>query len=314
MDKKFISLILEQTESTEIVKTQLIQQLWSGYGELTRIVTDKCSVIMKHIQFPSLVNHPKGFNSDFAHKRKIKSYQVEMNWYQNFTKHLPQAKSATMIACGEIDNTFYILMEDLFENEFVIKKNINWNEVKQCLNWLAHFHAVYLNHEPTNLWEVGTYWNLATRPDEFEQISDKDIKENANKIDLKLNSAQYKTIVHGDAKLANFLFNNETVSAVDFQYVGGGVGIKDVAYFLSSIYNQEELYVNEKRCLDFYFDKLFSLTQNQELIEEWRNLYSLAWADFYRFLLGWSPEHYKMNSYIKDQTQKAINAIKSKSS
>jgi Ser/Thr protein kinase RdoA (MazF antagonist) len=62
-------------------------------------------------------------------------------------------------------------------------------------------------------------------------------------IDQVLNNCSYQTIVHGDAKLANFCFSKEgAVSAVDFQYVGGGCGMKDVAYFLGScLTGKEEL-------------------------------------------------------------------------
>ena len=43
--------------------------------------------------------------------------------------------------------------------------------------------------------------------------------------------------MHGDAKLANFLFTSDhsQVAGVDFQYVGGGCGMKDVAYLLSCL-------------------------------------------------------------------------------
>lgn len=136
-------------------------------------------------------------------------------------------------------------------------------------------------------------------------MQDKEMQKYAEVVDNKLNQAQYKTIVHGDAKLANFLFNDQAVSAVDFQYVGGGVGVKDVAYFLSSIYSEKELIENEKACLDCYFSNL-----NHPAVEnEWRQLYPFAWCDFYRFLNGWSPEHDKVHEYTKQMRDKVIKWI-----
>ena len=91
------------------------------------------------------------------------------------------------------------------------------------------------------LWECGSYWHLGTRPDELAALEDGPLKTTAPLIDQALRQSQFQTIIHGDAKLANFCFarhhntaNGSTVAAVDFQYVGAGCGIKDVTYFLGS--------------------------------------------------------------------------------
>jgi thiamine kinase-like enzyme len=136
-------------------------------------------------------------------------------------------------------------------------------------------------------------------------MSDKELKEAAPKIDAKLNQAKYKTIVHGDAKLANFLFNQKEAAAVDFQYVGGGVGIKDVAYFLGSVFYEDELSKYEEKSLNYYFQIL----NNPDVEKEWRELYPYAWCDFYRFLQGWSPEHWKINSYSEQIKEKVLKCL-----
>ena len=46
-----------------------------------------------------------------------------------------------------------------------------------------------------------------------------------------------------------------------------------------------------------------------ELESEWRTMYSLAWADFLRFLKGWSPSHFKINSYSEKQKEKALKYL-----
>ena len=106
--------------------------------------------------------------------------------------------------------------------------------------------------------------------------------------------------MHGDAKLANFCFNEagDSVAAVDFQYTGQGCGMKDLAYFISSCMTEKEAQESEAFILNHYFDTLRSALEDSDvdtdrLEEEWRDLYPVAIADFQRFILGWSPSHFK---------------------
>ena len=276
MDKNIESILLSLTNSEKILNLELIQKLWSGYGSLTRVTLDNNSVIAKLIKFPNIQEHPRGWNSDLSHQRKAKSYRVEINWYKEHNNEVKDAYSPRYISSGESNDTKYLILEDLRQKGFVPKNSINLKQVKLCLKWLANFHAKYLGTTPNGLWQMGTYWHLDTRPEELMVLADEELKRAAPLIDQKLNSSKFQTLVHGDAKLANFLFNQNEVSAVDFQYVGGGVGVKDLAYFLSSIYNENELYQYEKQHLDYYFQELnmalnsFNFTIDSPLLEkEW---------------------------------------------
>ena len=153
---------------------------------------------------------------------------------------------------------------------------------------------------------MGTYWHLDTRSDEFDAMKQSSIKANAHKLDGLLNACHYKTIVHGDAKVANFCFSksDQSVAAVDFQYVGGGCGMKDVAYFLGSCFDENECERWIPDLLDTYFDTLRSAVKGTtidtiDLEREWRQLFAPAWTDFHRFLLGWMPEHNKIHAYTE---------------
>jgi thiamine kinase-like enzyme len=309
MNKKLQDILLREAHASKIVKVELIQELWSGYGQLNRVYFDQTNLIIKLIKFPNIQDHPKGWNSDLSHLRKVKSYEVEMNFYKFYNEAIPNSYIPKLLDTGIVESNNYLVLEDLQTLNFSPKDKISWREVKLCLKWLANFHAKYLNIEPKHLWKIGTYWHLETRPEELEALKDIELKSAAPLIDQKLNLAKYKTIVHGDAKLANFLFNKDAVSAVDFQYVGGGVGIKDVAYFLSSIYDVDQLYQYETECLDYYFNELIAITQNKEIEIEWRELYSYAWSDFYRFLKGWAPGHYKINSYSEYMKERVLKSL-----
>ncbi len=296
---------LKKLGIAEVSKVELIQELWSGYGELSRIESSEGYYILKLIEFPTEKKHPRGWASNLGHQRKVKSYRVERSWYQTFGRDDCPARMANLHGCGHVDQKEYLLLEDLNELGFKTRTNCSWEDVKKALMWLASFHRYFLGKNPKDLWPIGTYWHLDTRPDELEALDDKELKESAPLIDQKLNRAKYQTIVHGDAKLANFLFNEKEAAAVDFQYVGGGVGIKDVAYFMSSIYLEEELETYEEKCLDTYFHYL----DLPEVEEGWRKLYPVAWADFYRFLKGWSPGHWKLNSYSEKMKEKALSCL-----
>ncbi len=315
MNEYFKSIILDKTGASSLLEKEVIQDLWSGYGKIIRVELEDASVesvIVKHIRLPDSVNHPRGWNTDIGHQRKVRSYQVESNLYNNYsgdsTARLPQC-----LAIVHEEDEMLIVLEDLDIAGFPLRKrSLTWEEVSSCLAWLAEFHASYLGRIPDGLWEVGTYWHLETRPQELVALSDERLKEAASAIDDKLNSCEYRTFVHGDAKLANFCFAcNGQVAAVDFQYVGGGCGMKDVAYFIGSCLDENACERLESQILDTYFKYLQSALpdRNEALEKEWRSLYRVAWADFHRFLKGWSPGHWKINSYSERVTLEVINSL-----
>jgi thiamine kinase-like enzyme len=317
VDRKIKDLIISKVQSKNLVSEELIQNLWSGYGNLSRMVLDNKSIIVKEINYPSHENHPKGWNSKRSHERKIKSYEVEKCWYKSHNSLNKDAYSPRYLFDLKNSNCSYLVLEDLKEKGFISKSQLNWNETKSCLKWLSTFHAMNLGASLNGLWKTGTYWHLETRPDEFDALNDDELKSTAAVIDKKLKASRFQTIVHGDAKIANFLFNSKSACAVDFQYVGGGVGVKDLAYFLSSIYSSNELFENEQKCLKYYFEELIKSLKifhpeinYTELEKEWRYLYPYAWADFIRFLKGWSPDHYKINAYSSNMRQKVLDEIK----
>ena len=315
MNQHFRSIILQSTGASALFEKETIQNLWSGYGKIIRVGLENASansVVVKHVQLPIYANHPRGWNTDVGHQRKVKSYQVETKWYDTYSKH-SAARLPHCLAIETQEEEVLMVLEDLDEAGYPLRKrSLNWEEIQACLAWLAQFHASYLGEVPEGLWEVGTYWHLATRPQELSELADQRLKEAAPLIDEKLNRCTYKTFVHGDAKLANFCFGKDgQVAGVDFQYVGGGCGMKDVAYFIGSCLSERECERLEGEILDTYFQHLQRALgeRNEALEKEWRSLYRVAWADFHRFIKGWSPGHWKINSYSERVTQEVINSL-----
>ena len=322
------SFILNTTGASSIGSTESLQTLWSGYGDLIRYNLDYSteppnntpnppSVILKHIQPPEAHQHPRGWNTDISHQRKLRSYAIESAFYQNYADECDQyCRIPSPLAIQEHGLAVQILLEDLDASGFSRRiTQATPNNMRACLTWLAYFHARFMHRTPDQLWPIGTYWHLDTRPDELAALSDLPLKQVAHKIDAALNQCDYKTFVHGDAKLANFCFSEEgeQVAAVDFQYVGGGCGMKDVAYFIGSCLYDDECEQQTESLLCFYFKQLEKALAHydcevdaSDVEQQWRALFPIAWADFHRFIKGWSPSHRKIHSYSERISREVI--------
>ena len=303
------------------VATATVQTLWSGYGAIVRVRLAGArvpSVIVKWVEPASDRSHPRGWSGAASHARKLRSYEVECAWYRDWVAE-PAAGSRTA-ACTVAErhgDGWRFLLEDLDASGFAGRGlELSPPRIDACLRWLAAFHARYLGVEPNGLWPVGTYWHLATRQGELEAMRDDELRSAAATLDRMLNTCRFQTLVHGDSKAANFCFadeGDEPVAAVDFQYVGGGPGIKDVAYFLSSCLDDAQCEARAAALLDDYFgylrERLDPTVDATAVEREWRALYPAAWADFHRFLVGWAPDHWKIHRYTRAMTRQALAAL-----
>lgn len=323
-DESLNSIIKRRFGAVEELKFQEIQTLWSGYGHIYRVFLSgerPQVVIVKKVHLRKQGNHPRGWGTHQSHLRKVKSYQVEINWYQQWAEQCTMDCRVPKCYCAEYqEEECIIILEDLDVAGFPVRREtLDLHEVKLGLKWLANFHATFMNQPAGSLWKEGTYWHLATRPDELKAMEAGQLKSAAHALDRALANTRFQTIVHGDAKVANFCFSKDMskVAAVDFQYVGAGCGMKDVVYFLGSCLTEQECDQNEEELLRFYFEALKKAllekknSVNFSFIEkEWREMYPVAWADFTRFLMGWMPTHSKVNGYSSKMVQQALEYLK----
>lgn len=320
---QFEEVILAGTGASSFQVVEVLQELWSGYGRIVRMKLTGGSaetVIVKHVRMPTAASHPRGWNSNRSHERKVRSYEVESAWYRDWSERCDKrCRVPELLGQERRGDEVLMVLEDLDAAGFSERlQSVDWQEISLCLRWLAQFHATFLGEPPRGLWETGTYWHLATRPDELEALDDVPLKRAASKIDDVLSGARFLTFVHGDAKLANFCFapRSDAVAAVDFQYVGGGCGIKDVAYFIGSCLDEQSCASEEDELLDCYFAELKSALREKksevdaDAVEaEWRELFPFAWTDFHRFLKGWSPGHWKINSYSERVAREVVQRL-----
>ncbi len=323
MNYNFTEIARRACGAEEIFHIEDIQSLWSGYGKIMRYGLkggDRESVVIKHVKLPDKAHHPRGWNTDLSHKRKVRSSHVESAWYRDWAKMCDETcRLPHCLALEESDDEFLMVFEDLDASGFPLRReSATMEEMKACLGWLANFHATFMGQRPKGLWTVGTYWHLDTRPDELKALDDAGLKAAAASIDRKLSSARYRSFVHGDAKLANFCFSDKDgqVAAVDFQYVGGGCGMKDVAYFIGSCLYEDECEAYEGELLGFYFASLKDAIKAGSkdidaaaVEDEWRSLYDLAWTDFHRFMKGWSPGHWKVHGYSESKAREVVASL-----
>ena len=276
----------------------LIQKLWAGYGELYRYYFEGNNYIIKNIKFPVNLSHPKGWNTNIGDLRKRKSYEVEKLFYQQYSDQIGEKCRLPKFFDCEVTNLgMTLVIEDLHESGFNdLKMVFTFEELKVVVSWLAKFHAINMNKYFPELWKEGTYWYLDTRKEEFDRMEDGEHKQKAKEWSDRLINCKYKTLLHGDAKYANFLWSDKgEVAAVDFQYTGKGCGMKDLIYLFSCDTSFNHLHDN---LLQYYFQELSKFYEGDdvvEIIKEWHAMFEIARKDFERFLIGWSPDHWKLN-------------------
>ena len=302
--------ILSQTGARAVIDSTLVQELWNGYGELLRIRLDggRCeSVILKRVVPPADVE------DSISDRRKRRSYEVERAWYQHGAP-LCDDSCRVALCLGVCPQRSLLLLEDLRHSGFKTSPDPTTEQVESGLAWLASFHSRFLRESPTGLWEQGSYWHFQTRKLEWGEMEPGIHKEHAALFDKALRSTKFRTVVHGDPKPPNFCWNDrQRAAAVDFQYVGSGCGIRDVALFLDRGLGRLRCRTEESVWLDRYFSLLQKALQKDEkdldfqaLQTDWRARFPVAWSDYARFALGWSKS-YRPDDYTVELAKRALD-------
>jgi hypothetical protein len=292
------SLVSQLGYSVGHVKT--VQSLWAGYGAIFSCTADGDRLIVKHFTPPA---HRRVENDSEDHRRKLRSYSVERVFYEALSQKLIDAGCIIPSCVGCIDGddgSIAIVMRDLGEHygSYDIRRGncLNMEEGKRLLSYLARFHAVFWNaRPPEGLWDEGCFWQLGTRMDELQYLDNSWRRWGldramAMKIHEKVLHLPHRTIVHGDAKAANFFWFKEQVGGYDLQYTGGGSPMKDVAYMLGCSMQEHLIHAHEEVLLRHYHAELTSLLSPEHAadytFETMQEAYDLCVADLVRFMCG----------------------------
>lgn len=292
---------------------ELVQELWGGYGRLLRRTGDGLTEIVKDVRWPS-------GRGDRSHARKLRSYQVESRWYSQWAGRAPSAcRLPACRTCETRPDGMTLVLEDLDAAGYARRASrLSRDDLAGAVRWLARFHAAFLGAKPDGLWKEGSYWHLATRPDELASMPRGPLREAAPDLDRSLALCRFRTIVHGDAKPDNFCLGRPgDVAMVDFQYVGGGCGMRDLAYLLDCQLDDALDDSSIAPHLDLYFATLRGALDAEhaphaDAIEsEWRALFPVAWLDFQRFLQGWHPAYARPSSRLARRIDLELERLRS---
>lgn len=287
----------------------LLASLWSNYGHIYRLTLadgSRDTLILKLIQAP-----PASASSSESHLRKVLSYRVERYFYTHLSTDLlallaPVAHSYPVAAhsCNSA-----LLLQDLAPAFPAASGNPH-----AVLRWLANFHATFWGAQhrvplvttadaatdSSGVWAQGGYWYLDTRRDEFDETRGyADVCAFAEDVAARLKRRDVPgvTLVHGDCKSANVVFEaaGERCALYDFQYVGVGFGAQDVAYFVATSVRGRILAEDgaEEALLRIYYEEVMAALTRRGVVEvgyTWEvfvEQWEWALVDWMRFMAGW---------------------------
>jgi len=305
-------------------------QLHLEDNSVTRVVTKET-----HLR-------PESFKDAEHFNRTKTAYEVEIAFYHYLMdQDLPPLKARVpeMLYSELHLDSFFLVLEDLRGGEGLDKprgcqkQELNSEETKLALDWLASFHTSFLGVQnlPDVLWPKGTYWSLEKRKTEFERMTlewnrtcesfrdvyptiftSPKIKDLAFRLqciaadlDMLLKPTdEYKTLVHGDFKTANLFFSSQGVAACDFQWIGEGLGVKDLIYLLYSSVSPHTVLTQEDEFLQYYYNA-FVASSGDPLMDktypwdDFKRDAEFAFLDYVRFLIGSMWGSVTPNSYLK---------------
>ena len=313
--------------SFQLISSTHLATLWSSYGHIYRLSvliqgasSTPTSLILKTI------NPPNAPSADESHIRKLVSYNVERYFYCHLSSRLQSpcpARVARSYPTTEKARKDCLLLEDL-EVDFPLSRGhtLELQQTQAVLRWLANFHAAFWGcaNDSTDLplippplevrnpsdvqgaWAQGGYWYLDTRREEFSCIDSEWILSvphfEAAAQKLKTECVG-KTLIHGDCKAANILFsgNSSNCALYDFQYVGCGLGVQDLVYFIGTSVDGSLLRKRggDEELLRFYYRELNQALSARGVNAETENYsfevmkrqFEIALVDWMRFMAGW---------------------------
>ncbi|KAH8149369.1 uncharacterized protein LAJ45_06448 [Morchella importuna] len=287
---------------TEILPSSLkpsshthITSLWSNYGHIYRLTfPSHPPLILKLIQPP-----PTPRTASESHIRKLLSYRAERHFYTHLSHHLtPHSPSQPRTPSPQPTPTP------------PSSSTTSRRHSRSPPRTATPPPTPAAPDEARGVWQRGGYWYLDTRAEEMQCLLDDDgdggyafllphVQAVAERLRVRPGDLG-ATLMHGDCKGANIVFappggDGEVRCALyDFQYVGVGLGVQDLAYFLGTSVDVRLLEGGgEDALLRGYYDELVAALGRrgvevggytwEVLVGQWE----WALVDWMRFMAGW---------------------------
>jgi hypothetical protein len=276
-----------------------VATLWGGMGAVYELCANSRNARVTFIV--KVVRMPKGRLS-VGDERKRKSYEVESRFYAD-------GHAVKLIAAGcNVPRPLLVERSEDGTNVIIAMTKLSGRSddsdldrarAETALTFLAKLHSVYWGREragaavAAGLQSQGAYWFLDTRRDEWERMPTKGwegrLRLAARALDERLKADPMQTIVHGDAKEANMVFDVAgAVGFCDFQYVGMAPPSKDLAYCLCCASSTPAA---EAALLKHYHNELSTRLAAQgdasPSLDALATSTSLAYCDLGRWMSGW---------------------------
>lgn len=272
------------------------------------------SVVLKLVQFQQLVE---------PFLREMVSLHVERYFYSRVSKVLtPFSPVARSYPVAEGSRSEALLLEDLSEDfPFPALYTSSEAKIHTALKWLANFHAslwdaggsgFVLLPDPLTapnpegaygVWEQGGWWHLDTRRDELTVLQGKAdeygwLLPYVEGVARRLRTeAVGRTLIHGNPRAANIMFSDRTPEATcvfsDFQWVGSGLCVQDLVFFLATSVDSRKLKDEEGLLAAYHAELVVALARNggrgdgKYTLDVLKEQWEWALVDWMRFLGGW---------------------------
>lgn len=296
----------------DLVKFDVLTQCWGGLASIISVSVPSVDSL-SHVNFVAkcVRRFPHELTDDLTNigdARKMQSYRAEAAFYQNGHVHVLLNNGCCvprpLLVHAEHPNDFFpvICMTRLTGSA---ASSMGRDQSHAALTWLARLHAIFWGKDraddavKTGLQEQGGYWYLDTRQIELAAMPNDGwegrLKMAARAIDWRLKNDLMLTIVHGDAKSANMLFDTDGADCprlvcqmMDFQYMGRASAAKDLAYALTCACDVPD---EEQPLLLHYHSELCSALRAHgaskvPLFKDLQDSLALAYADLGRWMSG----------------------------